>query len=181
MRSLAFGVLVVALVGCAKKAEPTAAPGPKDRDRLQGVWAVESVEYAGELTPEARKQMTDSRLHIRDDRFALGEGEIWEFSTFVVDSGREPKGLILSESDPDGKPLGSGKGIPKPARTRGAIYKFDGDKLVLAFLKVSDSDSVAPPADFKAEPGQNVVVLRLVKTNEEPRTKWDVKPQGKKK
>ncbi len=180
MRLFACGVLVVALVGCGKKAEPPARSNP-ERDRLQGVWAVESLESGAELAPPARKHLTESKLHVREDRFALGAGDEWEFATFVVDPGREPKGLILSESDPDGKPLGSGKGIPRPPRTRGAIYKFDGDTLVLALPRVFDSDSVPAPADFKADPGKNVLVLRFVKTTEDPRTTWDVKPKDAKK
>lgn len=176
-----FLALAALAGGCDKKTDP--ARGPTDKDQLQGVWAVESVECGVELTAPERKQLTDSRLHVQSDRFALGAGDEWAFYTFVVDAGKEPRGLILSESDPEGKPLGPTGGIPRPARAKGAVYKLDGDKLALAFLRTSDSASVPPPADLKAEPGQNVVLLRFTKTAEEPRTKWDVpaKPAGKKK
>jgi uncharacterized protein (TIGR03067 family) len=175
VRTLSLTVFVVALVGCSKSAEPTTR-APTDKDRLQGVWAVEAVEYGGELTPEARQQMTDSKLHVQGDRFSLGAGDNWEFSTFAADWSKEPKGITLYECGPDGKQLGPTGGVPKAPLTRGWIYKFEGDKLVLAFLRTRDSDSIPPPADFKAEAGQIVMVLRLVKTNEEPRTDWSAVP-----
>lgn len=173
MRILSPMVLLFALVGCSKNAPTTARN--TDKDRLQGVWAVESVE-GDELSPPERQRMTAARLHVQGERFTLGEGDNWEFSTFVTDWVREPKTLILYEVNADGSSPSAGRGIPKPARTRSWIYKFDGDKLVLAFLRTSGTDSAPAPADFKAEAGKNVVILRLVKTNEEPRTKWDTKP-----
>jgi uncharacterized protein (TIGR03067 family) len=176
MRTITFCGLVVAAtaLGCGKS-EPTARD-TTDKDRLQGVWAVESVECGVELAPQARQRMMDSRLHVHNDRFSLGEGDNWEFSTFAADWNREPKGLILFECGPDGKPIGPTGGLSPPPRTRGWLYKFEGDKLVLAFLRASDMNSVPPPADFKVEAGQDVMVLRLAKTNEEPRTNWDAIP-----
>jgi uncharacterized protein (TIGR03067 family) len=174
VRTIALAALV-ALVGCSKNAEPTSR-APTDKDRFQGVWAVESVECGVELSAPVRQRMMDSRLHVHEYRFTLGTGDQWEFSTFVADWSKEPKVVTLYEVGADGQSLGPTKGIPKPARARMWIYKFEGEKLVLGLLWGSNADSVPPPADFKTEPGQNVMVLRLVKTNEEPRTQWDAKP-----
>ena len=177
MRAFAVGALAVGLaaVGCSKKADPTTR-ATTDKDRLQGVWAVESVEGGTELAPPARRRLTNARLHVRGNRFTFGEGTDWDFYTFGADTGREPKSLVLFECDSEGNPPPAGKGLPKPPRSRVVLYKFDGDKLVLAFLAGSDADSVPPPADFRPDAGPNAVVLRLVTTNEEPRTKWDPKP-----
>ena len=172
MRIIALAALV-ALVGCSKNTAPTR--DTTERDRFRGVWAVESVECGVELSAPARQRMMDSRLHVHENRFTLGGGDQWEFYTFAVDGSGEPKKLLLHETKPDGSAPAT-KGIPKAAKAKGWIYKFEGEKLVLAFLRDDSSDSVPPPADFKAEPGQNVMVLRLVKTNEEPRTTWDAKP-----
>lgn len=181
MRTAALAALLGALgvlIGCSKDkgSSPTTPNAPLDKDRLQGVWAVESVECGVELDPKARQRMMDWRVHVHESRFSVGAGEVWELYTFATDTGKEPKKLLLHEAPPESKAGSKKGGIPKAARARGWLYKFEGDKLILAFLRGNDSDSVPPPEDFKIEPGQNVVVLRLVKTNDEPRTNWDTKP-----
>jgi uncharacterized protein (TIGR03067 family) len=175
MRPFALLTLTAALVGCSSSAAPTARE-PTDNDRLQGVWAVESVESGTAIAPEERQRTMDSRLHVHGNRFSLGAGDNWEFSTFAADWTQEPKKLLLFECGPDGKPIGPTGGLLPPPRTRGWLYKFEGEKLVLAFLRERDLDSVPPPADFRTEAGQNVMVLRLVRTNEQPRTNWDSVP-----
>lgn len=171
-------VFVLSVIGCGPRAEPTTRE-PTDKERLQGVWAVESVECGVELSPQDRQRMMDSRLHFKENRCAMGEGDNWEFFNFATDDGTTPKGLRVEEASADGKEKQS-KGIPKAARVRGWIYKFEDDKLVLAFLRGNDSASVPRPADFKAEAGQNVMTLRLVKTKEEPKTTRDAPAGGKK-
>jgi uncharacterized protein (TIGR03067 family) len=176
VRTLALAVLLVALAGCSNDPGPTAR-GPTDRDRFQGVWAVEAVECGVELPPEELRRLKEARLHVHEDRFSLGGGDTWQHYTFAADEGREPKGLLLHETDPTAKPAPTKKkGIPRAPRTKGWLYSLDGDKLVLAFLRGNDSASVPPPDALKAEPGQNVVVLRLAKTNEQPKKEWDAKP-----
>lgn len=183
LRTVALLAALAALVGCGKKPEPVApSPPPGDREKLQGLWAIESLDEARPLTERMREEIKNDRIKVEGDKFTIiSRGEEIKF-TFTLDENQNPKVLRLTEVI-DGESKLGGRGAtsrgtkradPPPAREPEKwdwIYKFEGDALVFAFIKGEKGEK---PAEFKArtpkfepdkpfEPG--VTVLTVKKTD----------------
>lgn len=166
--------------GCAQKSRIPGTPedaGPDaaaDRAKLQGVWAIESLELPnGE---KADERVKDVRFVFDGIKFRIAEqGRSYsEQFAYALDTTVKPKVLILTELNADGTPYraATARGTFRaPATARGAtaagaqypvdrqewIYKFDGDSLVVAFRA---GRTGGRPTDFKADnglPGRTVV------------------------
>src|SRR5262249_54299110 len=98
----------------------------------------------------ARFQFVGDTMSRRESATDLGE-----LFAATWDSEKNPKLLTLVPLGPDGK--------PQPGDTKRWIYKFDGDKLVIAY-----GYAPTPPVDFHPDPNNGVIVLRLKKTDELP-------------
>jgi uncharacterized protein (TIGR03067 family) len=179
-------VFTTAAVGCSKKTEPETPSGggsSTDRDKLQGLWALESIEDGRPDTPRRQEEIKNSRVKIEGDKLTIfAEGDEMKF-TFTVDEAQNPKVIALTEVVEGGRsrrssPTYSGtrKAAPEPAREpekSNWIYKFEGDKVVVAFFK---GDDKGQPTEFKAragkfEPGKNepgIIVITLKKTDSPP-------------
>jgi uncharacterized protein (TIGR03067 family) len=147
--------------GKAPALVPSAA---SDRDRVQGTWKVTKVEW-----PEADKGHAPTRqeidgvvLTIKGDRItATFDGKIEELShiVFAEDTSKTPRRVNLIATDgpnsrepikhqafgvgKDGKPTVVSTFTHPPLQ---AIYKFEGDALILAFPIDPDADR---PTEFK--------------------------------
>ena len=131
-------------------------------DRLQGVWAIESIEVADPKEKMSEDEMEWLRFEIKGDRMTiLRKGTIRERMSFVLDRRVEPRVMRLTEVDDAGE--------PSDWRTREWLYKFESDELVLAIVL----NPGPRPTEFKArkwvepEPGSfgipAIIVVRLQK------------------
>jgi uncharacterized protein (TIGR03067 family) len=183
MRTLAF-ILLAALtafaVGCKKKTDPTTGGGNivpgSDQDRLQGVWAIESVEEA-KKKGQRPDDLTGVRFQFKGDRLTIFEGSrVDVVFAFTLDTAQDPKVMTLVELGHDGQPLrrGATRVGTAPRVDAGEVqkeewlYKFEGDTLVLAVTK----DPGPRPTEFKPRAGQPqvpaVFIAKLKKTDETP-------------
>ncbi|MBM3979318.1 MAG: TIGR03067 domain-containing protein [Planctomycetes bacterium] len=197
IRVTTLALALAALAGCGKKAETGAPSGAGgDRDRLQGTWAIETfdegrhqnhakyetLEDVRPPNPADPEDIAAVRLTFDGDRLTIAlYGETKDALTVVLDETANPKVLKLTEVlDADARPrgtfAGTKRGGPAPAREpekQEWIYKFDGDKLVVAFSKGGDGPR---PTEFKArlrseENGKEVprvTVVTLKKTDAPP-------------
>jgi uncharacterized protein (TIGR03067 family) len=131
-------VAVVALTGgCRKKPDPEPPVAPvADRDRLQGTWAVESIDDGRSLS---RDEFKDDRFIFEGDTLTVAMGVAPHKFTFALDESQDPKVLVLTEVPDPGA-----KHEPKKIE---ALYKFEGSALVLAF---ETSEQPKRPTEFKA-------------------------------
>lgn len=188
MRSVGTLVLLAALaaLGCGKKAEPVAPapnePGgtptaPSDKDRLQGVWAAESfrVDPPGEGPPPDVAKT--ARYSFQGDRLSVAfQGRIRERYTVTVGADQNPKVLLLTVADDKWEPkrIMVTKNKYSDPEKHEWLFKFEGDKLVLA----QTIEPGARPTDFNPRkwlPPQagkphlsQVAIVTLVKSTEPP-------------
>lgn len=134
-----LAALAVALLacGCGKKAEPTGGDGPTptgdDNARAQGQWVIEKVEAAdGKSMPDQLR--TAVVVTIDGDRLIIArprEVDDKFYGKLTVRPDTSPKEFDLIETDEKGEPqqlvMPTGKG-----KVMFAIYKFEGDTLVVA-------------------------------------------------
>jgi uncharacterized protein (TIGR03067 family) len=113
-------------------------------------------------TPE---KLRDDRLQIGGDRLTIVEGKDHhrESFSFTLDVSSDPKVMTLITLGDDGKPT---------KEKMEWIYKFEGDTLVVAFIKGGDAGRLADfngAAWAKVTPGKpGVTRVRLKKTTEAP-------------
>jgi uncharacterized protein (TIGR03067 family) len=167
---LVFAGLTGLAVSCGKTdpgPPPFADDGPDvtaDRNRLQGVWAIDTIETGKEID-QSVEAVDAVRLTFTPDLLTMREKgrSPPENYRFVLATAREPKLLRLILVGDDGEPTPR-----RDAKTKEAglqpwewLYKFDGDALVVAFRKGSDPR----PHDFKAQSEAGglapVIVVRL--------------------
>jgi uncharacterized protein (TIGR03067 family) len=185
-----MAALIAIAVGCSKKSDPTSNSGGTpdevvsvDKERLQGVWAVESID-TGDPNQKLRPgdKIEDFRFHFQGDR--LGKGKVDRVTqpmSFQLDDSVDPKVMTVTYLGKDGLPYndrGPGVVSKEPAPSREWLYKFDGDDLVLAVPEHTVfSPPIPRPTDFtpyptSAKPGEpsvmGVTIFRLKKTNENP-------------
>jgi uncharacterized protein (TIGR03067 family) len=150
---LLLGSLLTFAAGCGKKDAAVS-----DQDRLQGVWKVEVFDTGREekMNDKDKEELAKVRLAIKGDRLYFIEPEGYaKEETFVIDTTKDPKHITLTRLDDDGKPRKrrdwkDGKPVEGDIEITENIYKFDGDKLVLA---LSDGIDKAPrPTEFKSRP-----------------------------
>ena len=183
---LAFvAVALLTTCSCSRKAEEAVPPPegeagepktPADADRLQGVWACVSLDTGDpsqKLPPGQRVE--DIRIHIQKNRMGIGlvSGPLQPLS-FTLQEATTPKVMTVTYVGKDGLPYrdrGPGATSKEPAPSREWLYKFDGDRLVLAKLDTAIFAPPCPrPSDFVARPwsehSPGVQVWRLRKTEE---------------
>jgi uncharacterized protein (TIGR03067 family) len=177
VRLTALALLAALAAGCGKKTPDSGAPTPEtpaaktDKDRLQGVWAVEAFEFA-DPDRKPRDKDADCRLQFEGDRLVI-RIDPWEEFSFTLDESKEPKALLLTQLDrTTGKPY---RHVTKrtgqadevgPELKEEWIYKLDGDKLVVALVR--NGRGQRPTAlKTQMEPFE-VMVIRLTRSAEAP-------------
>jgi uncharacterized protein (TIGR03067 family) len=180
MRTTAL-VLFVALTafaaGCGKKPDPApepvgggGPPAPTDKDRLQGVWKVESIDVDLKHRNKPRpNEFKTVRFQFEGDRLTLAQyGFVQSRTTFTLDPSQNPRVMTVTPArgnDPGFLIAVSGEWL----------YKFEGETLVLAVTKGSGPRPTefkphAPPEMTVPVRLQEVEVYTLVKTDEKPVT-----------
>src|SRR5258708_3182380 len=108
---------------------PAASDPPRasDLERLQGVWKISRAEFAGK--PDSGM---DLQLNFAKDRVEYQTWMVFHEGTLRLDTAAEPRRLDIKTD----------------AWVMRAIYRFDGDKLVVA--GGSPSWDTERPADFAA-------------------------------
>jgi uncharacterized protein (TIGR03067 family) len=176
--------------GCDRKpgaqSDPEGGPqaGDSDRDRLQGVWAVEKYEAGDPERSPSPEEVKAFRFHFDGNKLRIrDDGEV--ASSFVLDTASNPKVMIVTALDENGRPR---KGFASEGVDRSEwLYKFDGEALVLAVVEGPTRPSnftprppagrppaiiVTPGTGPKTVKDDNYVpavnVLRLKKSNETP-------------
>ncbi|MCE9563636.1 MAG: TIGR03067 domain-containing protein [Planctomycetes bacterium] len=192
MRAAVFLLLAILLgfaTGCGKSppappSDPTPTPRiVSDKDRLQGVWTVESWENGDPKEKMTEEERAIVRVAFEGDkmRFAENPKQRQDKLAISLNEGADPKTITLTQLDADGQPRQvtiAGKNLPNRSEW---IYKFDGEILVLAVTGPEGKR----PTEFKAKPavgrppafgpkgpigGEGFVpavdIVRLKKTNE---------------
>jgi len=178
---LLLAVLIGLTIGCGQKPSatlpwsgPEQITGVSDLERLQGVWAVESMDMGDpkwlppeDVTKSVRFQFQGNRLNM------IAKG-IWERSSFTLHETVDPKVMTLIQVNDMGEPRK--RPMTSEPKKKEQLYKFEGDLLVIAFCEGSDGPR---PTEFKARSGNlnpkkpeeyAIVLIKLKKTNEEPKT-----------
>jgi len=154
MRALAF-LTLAGFVALAGQTPPAAAAD--DKDNLQGKWKVSKLE----LPPDLAEAQAFADAIAKEIDFVVKDDVI----TATVPKEKEP-GKATFKLDPTKTPkqIDITDATGKSKETIQAIYKFDGDTLLVA---MPTDKSVPRPTEFKAsgkktDKGQ-VVVLHLKK------------------
>ena len=188
--SLTLVVILVgaAALGCGK--EPSGAPpdkgtssnpattgaGGSDLERLQGVWAVESIDRVSAKTRTPEALATSVRYQFHGNKLNVIVLGMWMSSTIKLDENSDPRVMVSTELDDKGEPRQrtAVDGRSTELAVNELIYKLEGDTLVLAH---SIGVGGPRPTEFQARAGKfkdessppevyPVEVIRLKKTNE---------------
>jgi uncharacterized protein (TIGR03067 family) len=137
--SLLTALYLVAALAAAKE--------NKDKDKLQGLWVVESREVNGKTTPAA--DLKALKVTINDGTITIDDGEKKQNIPYKIDPSRKPKSIDLANTGIDGK------------ETTPAIYELNGDSLKLCWSEKTEER----PTEFtgKSGSGQTLMVFKRVK------------------
>ena len=115
----------------------------KDMEQLQGVWQAVALESGGEKAPEDVVKMF--KIQIKGDKLVFNPDSEKRTHAIVLNS--KLKEMDLTPED------GPMKGKKMPC----AIYKIDGDKLIICIDK--DGKEVKRPGEFKTKEGDGCALL----------------------
>ena len=131
---------VVAVAG-----EPQA--GAKEKEALQGLWQAVDLEANGQKAPaEAAKVF---QIQFKGDQIVFNPAAENRRHTFAINPAAKPKAMDLTTGD------GPKKGRTLPC----AIYKLDGDKLVICIDK--EGTHGKRPTEFKTKAGDGLALITL--------------------
>jgi uncharacterized protein (TIGR03067 family) len=142
-------IVFVATVVLVYSSTAIGGDGKKDQEKLQGSWVVESFldsDPKGGIPKEILKDMVTA---IKDDtlKVTLKDQPIITLK-FKLDPSKAPKTVDFTHLDG-----------PEKGKTELGIYKFDGEKLVMA---VNDAGMARPEA-FATKEGTKISVITLTK------------------
>ncbi|MCI0703083.1 MAG: TIGR03067 domain-containing protein [Planctomycetia bacterium] len=169
--TLALLIAASALIGCTRTVTTSSGDPPAqtsklgERERVQGEWNVIKVEWPEKARqkPPPKEMIDGTTITIWGDRITLalkGEEANTKYIVFTEDSTKSPREVNFIETEgkdsreprkhsvyrpgPDGKPVVV-ETFPHPPLQ--AIYKFEGDTLVVAFPYEPEAGR---PTEFKA-------------------------------
>ena len=132
------------LTGFAAAADDDAAT---DKEKIQGLWRAVALEANGQEAPnEAVKQF---HVRIKGDKLVFNPDTDNREHTFVLDPKATPKAMDLTPGDGPAK----GKRVPC------AIYKLEGDKLMICLDK--EGQAGKRPAEFRTAAGDGFALITL--------------------
>jgi uncharacterized protein (TIGR03067 family) len=135
-----FVVKMVLLAGPLLAAEaPKEDAAKKDLEKMQGHWALISLEEKGKTATEARRQ--EWKLSLDGDQYTFTIGDVTAKGVYKLDPTKKPKELDIVVKDG-----------PDKGRTKPAIYEFDADNIKMA---VADTGTERPK-DFSPNKGYDV-------------------------
>jgi uncharacterized protein (TIGR03067 family) len=144
MRSIGLVAMSVALLAGADGPEGVGAKG--DRERLQGSWAMVSLEINGEKAPE--EEVKAARLFVEGGRYTPVFDERIISESFTLHPELTPKAIDFTYTDG-----------PRKGETVKGIYKLEGDTYVMCRAIKADD---ARPKEFatRSDSGLALVVWR---------------------
>jgi uncharacterized protein (TIGR03067 family) len=114
-----------------------------DAERLQGVWQLVSKVNDGETAME--NEVRDIRLELTATAFRSDvAGDLFRESTYTIDPTHDPRRLDFTN------------GGDFPPHKCEAIYRFEGDQLVLCYPK----PNAERPARFESKPGSGLTLTQ---------------------
>ncbi len=145
-----FALLLAGLVSA--EASPRDDAVERELERHQGAWAVVSMEYEGEQTPEEIARSI--RRVVEKDHVAwLRDGKSFAGTRIELDPSSDPKAIDVI---PDGGPNRGGRVL--------GIYKLEGDRLTICMAKPGRGR----PKEFRAEAGSGYTLTTLRREPSEP-------------
>jgi uncharacterized protein (TIGR03067 family) len=126
-----------------------AAPAPpekdkKDEDKIQGTWAVVSIEIGGQRqTDEEGKNL---KLVIKGDAITVNGPDKEEKAKFKLDAAKKPRTIDIT---PEEKKL-DGKQVL-------GIYELNGDELKICYTE----DGATRPTEFVSKTGSGIAMIVL--------------------
>ena len=127
--------------GTAATAPPVAVR--TETERLQGVWQLVWLVYDGKEATE--NEVRDVRLELTDTAFRSDvAGDLFRESTYTIDPTRDPRRLDFTN------------GGDFPPHVCQAIYRFEGDQLVLCYSRAN----AERPARFESPPGSGLTLTQ---------------------
>jgi uncharacterized protein (TIGR03067 family) len=141
-----FVVTILASFGCGSKNAftDTSKTDPQELARLKGAWQVVGIQAGGQVVPPDRMQTLNAQYVFDGDKLTIrrfGKGDIT--STFSVDSGANPKRMMIN-SNP-------------PVRV---IYALEGPRLQLC-LMVDENRNAGFPTEFASRPSPKTDLITL--------------------
>lgn len=141
LNGLVFSVL--ALVAASAQADES-APLSRDKERLQGVWAVAKVESDGKNHGQTTSKV--SKITITDGQMTF-DGVARQQATFKLEAADKINRFTLTREGADGSLAWHG------------IYALSGDELRICLN--DDGTSDVRPAEFETNNGKPFVIVTL--------------------
>jgi uncharacterized protein (TIGR03067 family) len=165
-----LAALTMVAVGCGQnKSDPAA----DETARLQGEWVVEKVERLPESNWPKDDELKNAVITVEGKLAALtGAGQANGHVRFALDATKSPKWADFTEVNEKGEPVSQVKGgagpQDPPAEGFRAIYRLDGDRLVVAvnppgIPRPTDFNVADPKKDTSGKDVGAVVVIHLKK------------------
>lgn len=130
----------------------TATADDKDLAKLDGTWAIQSVEVGGTKFPDEALKNFPGPLTIKGGKWTLKAGEQQQTGTFTADAGKKPAQMDVKPTDG-----------PNAGKTLPAIYQLDGDTLKVCY---APPEKERPTAfDTKDKPGYALIVYKREKSS----------------
>ena len=141
--------LLALAAGCLIAAELGA--DDKDLTKLDGTWAVRSVEVGGMKFPDEALKNFPGPLTIKGGKWTLKVGEQQQTGAFTADAGKKPAQMDVKPADG-----------PNAGKTLQAIYQMDGDALKVCYAPPGQDRPTA--FDTKDKPGYALIVYQREKS-----------------
>jgi uncharacterized protein (TIGR03067 family) len=140
---MCFAALLL-LAGFVAAADDGAAT---DKEKIQGLWQAVALEANGQEVPDDATRKFQVR--IKGDKLVFNPETDNREHTFVLDPKTKPKAMDLTPGD------GPAKGKRLPC----AIYKLEGDKLMICLGK--EGQGGKRPSEFKTAAGDGFALITL--------------------
>jgi uncharacterized protein (TIGR03067 family) len=119
----------------------------KEKEKLKGLWQAVSMEANGQQAPA--DQVKRFQVRFKGDRVVFSPEADNREHTFEVDPSAKPKAMDLIPGD----------GQAKGKKLAIAIYKFDGDKLIICIDK--EAQTGKRPTQFETAGSDGLVLITL--------------------
>jgi uncharacterized protein (TIGR03067 family) len=177
---LIFAFSAFALAGCGKKAPPAPVVTITDVDdltKVQGKWGIADALAAGDEPKPPPELLSSVTFMIEGDRLRVepGRGRT-VYAQLKIDPSKSPKEVDFITTDEKGKPETMPpttfmKNMPPPPVRDPvkAIYKFEGDQLIVAFPtdprlpRPTEFQPKAWPKEIPGQGGPGTIVFTLKK------------------
>lgn len=123
-----------------------------DREAFQGLW--QAVELEADGKKAAAEAVKAFQVQIKGDQLVFSPATDNRKHTFAIDPAAKPKALDLTPAD----------GPAKGQKLACAIYKLDGDKLVICIDK--EGEVGKRPTEFKTAAGSGLALVTLERVKE---------------